>query len=802
MRLKRTIVFFVFLLPLYSALGQIVIVRDKESNLPIENVLIFDQGKKRSVQTTTQGKADITSFGAIDIIYFRHAGYSTLSLSMETIRTQNNLILLTPSILSFDEVVISANKWEQDSREIPNKIISISSEDISFKNPQTSADLLASTGEVFIQKSQLGGGSPMLRGFAANRVLIVVDGVRMNNAIFRNGNLQNVISIDPNSLEGAEVLLGPGSVIYGSDALGGVMDFHTKRLEFSTSSKVETEVNALLRTSSANFEKTGHLDFSISGRKLSTFSSISYSDFDDLRAGSNRPNKFPDFGKRIKYIKTQNGIDQVVQNENINKQIFSGYNQLNLMQKIKWKPSENLNFVYSIQHASTSDIPRYDRLIQKEDNGTLAFAVWKYGPQKWTSHVLNTSLFKDNLFFNQARLSLNYQAIEESRLDRRLGNDLLRKRTEQVKVYALNMDFEKSINEDVQFFYGLEAFNNDISSEGITTNIENGSTTSATPRYPDGGSNFKSMAAYLSFKGNLNKKISLSFGIRYSNIQLNAKISDQSSLTFPFDEFELKNDAFNGSLGFTYRTNESTQLNFLASSGFRAPNIDDAGKVFEGVNNNVVVPNITLQSEYSYNLEIGLKKAIANKVQAEATGFVSFLTDAIVRRDFLFNGLDSIVFDGEKLKVQALVNTGGATIYGGSVMIKAELYKSLFISSTLTAISGEDQDALPLRHVTPLFGESKLRYKSMKATIELSSRYSGGIDFEDLAPSEQDKAYLYTSDGSLGWSTLNLRASYALSDLLLISGAVENILDKHYRPYSSGISAPGINFVLSAKVSF
>ena len=84
--------------------------------------------------------------------------------------------------------------------------------DARLRNPQTTADLLGQIGSVFIQKSQMGGGSPMIRGFATNRVLMVADGVRMNNAIYRSGNNQNIISIDPFSLEDAEVIFGPGSI--------------------------------------------------------------------------------------------------------------------------------------------------------------------------------------------------------------------------------------------------------------------------------------------------------------------------------------------------------------------------------------------------------------------------------------------------------------------------------------------------------------------------------------------------------------------------------------------------------------
>jgi len=169
--------------------------------------------------------------------------------------------------IDLEEVVISASKWEQKLNEVPNKITKITKTQILRNNPQTSAYLLAQTGTVFIQKSQLGGGSPMIRGFATNRVLLVIDGVRMNNAIYRSGNLQNIISIDALSTQTAEVIFGPGSLIYGSDAIGGVMDFHTLEARFAKEKKVLVTGSALARYSTANKENTFHADMNLGLKK-------------------------------------------------------------------------------------------------------------------------------------------------------------------------------------------------------------------------------------------------------------------------------------------------------------------------------------------------------------------------------------------------------------------------------------------------------------------------------------------------------------------------------------------------------
>lgn len=126
---------------------------------------------------------------------------------------------------TLDEVLFSANKFAEKKKNIAQKIEIVSSSFMQQVNAQNAGDLLTQTGQVFVQKSQQGGSSPVLRGFEASRVLLVVDGIRMNNAIYRAGHLQNVITIDQNALERVELLYGPSSTLYGSDALGGTMHF-------------------------------------------------------------------------------------------------------------------------------------------------------------------------------------------------------------------------------------------------------------------------------------------------------------------------------------------------------------------------------------------------------------------------------------------------------------------------------------------------------------------------------------------------------------------------------------------------
>ena len=126
--------------------------------------------------------------------------------------------------ISLKEVKINGDRYS-DAKTF-QKITTLSQKDIAFQNTQNTADLLASSGTVSVQKSQQGGGSPVIRGLEANRILLLVDGIRMNNLIFRAGHLQNVITVDENMLQEAAVLFGPSSTFYGSDAMGGAINFY------------------------------------------------------------------------------------------------------------------------------------------------------------------------------------------------------------------------------------------------------------------------------------------------------------------------------------------------------------------------------------------------------------------------------------------------------------------------------------------------------------------------------------------------------------------------------------------------
>jgi len=785
-----------------SAFSQTVKVVNNSNLKPIVSVAVFNSDNSIITLTNNFGEVDLSKYNFTDTLTFQHPTYNQLVIPFHFIEKLGFEIQLIEKLVSLDEFVVSASKWEQNLNEIPNKITTIPPRQIAFNNPQTAADMLSISNEVYIQKSQLGGGSPMIRGFSANSVLIVVDGVRMNNAIFRSGNLQNVISIDPNIIENAEVVFGPGSIIYGSDALGGVMDFHTRKAKLSENEKPHISANSLLRYSSANNEKTAHFDINYGKKTWGFVTSVTFSDYDDLKMGSVGNDDYV----RNEYVERRSGVDTIINNKNENVQKQSGFNQLNILQKIRFKPNDNLDINYGFHYSTTSDIPRYDRLIQYK-NDKLKYAEWYYGPQKWMMNNLNIRFSKKSKLFDELILTAAYQIFDESRIDRKFQKDELRSRSENVNVASINLDLDKKISKKSTIFYGLEGFYNKVNSSGKIENINTLEEFPTSTRYPDGGSDYSSFAGYFSFKSNISKKITISSGLRYSQVIMKSEFIDTTFFNFPYDEININTGALNASAGMVYLTDNNWKFNINLSSGYRAPNIDDIAKVFDSEPGTVIVPNENLKPEYAYNLDIGTSRNFSNQSKINATIFYTILDNAMVRRDFTFNGYDSIMYDGEMSKVEALTNTGSAIIYGGSVTLKVNLKKGFVISSNLTYTKGKDDEGYPVRHVAPLFGSSSITYTNDKIKLKLYSIYNGKISFENLALSERDKTYMYSEDEngnpySPSWWTINFKIQYQINSKVQLSSGIENIFNYRIRPYSSGICASGRNFIIALRGSF
>ena len=792
-----------FLLSIFSFFilnisAQQIVVVDESDSQPIAGVAVFNDLKTKTAITDFDGDVDLDAFSQLDKIYFQHLSYHNLSILKSSIQ---DTVFLYPKATSLNEVVISASKFEQSKKEVPQNIISINAKEIQLSNPQTSADLLSNSGRVFVQKSQLGGGSPMIRGFSTNRLLITVDGVRLNNAIFRGGNVQNVLSINPFNVEKTEVILGSGSVIYGSDAIGGVMNFYTTTPKLSETATPNLTARSTVRYASANNEKTAHLDFNLGFQKWGFHSSVSVSDFGDLKMGAHGHDDY----LSLHYVESVNGQDVMVSNTTPRVQKFTNFRQMHLSQKVLYKANDDLKFDLGFHYSTTSDYPRYDRLSTYGSDGILHYAEWNYGPQDWfLANLQMTKLSSGSSLYDKIKISAAYQNFKESRINRKFNSDTRKIREENVDALSFNFDFYKSLSNSSTISYGTEYIYNRVGSTGYKLNIDTNVSEAIASRYPD-ASKWQTLAAYLSHKYKPNSKFTMQSGIRYNYVTIDADLTDNNAFyNLPFRMANLDTSALTGTLGFSWSPNSTFLWKLNATTAFRAPNIDDIGKIFDPQEGLVVVPNSDLKPEYAYGGELGVTINSEESVIFDCSAYYTYLDNALVRKGYAVSGASVMYYDGDVNDIQAIQNASKSWIYGFEVGSKIRFSKALKFTTQFSYVHGVQEDTagveLPVRHVAPVFGNARLIWKYNKLQMDGFINYNGTLRGSDISAELADYLFALDAQGmpyAPSWYSLNLRSQYDFNKSISVVGAIENITNQRYRTYSSGISAPGTNLIFA-----
>ncbi|MDP3313917.1 TonB-dependent siderophore receptor [Lutibacter sp.] len=802
-----------------SVQAQKVKVLEYGSNFPIENVTIYDDSNNEVVYTNKMGIADLSAFLITDIISFNHLSFYEYEILKRELGEIEYVVHLVKKAEQLEEVVLSASKGEETRRRIAEQIAVVSKNEIRRISPQTSADLLSNIAGIRVQKTQSGGGSPVLRGMEANRVLLVVDGVRMNNAIYRTGHLQNSITVSPTILDRTEVIFGPSSVIYGSDALGGVIHYYTKTPKVSERSEINTSIYS--RYSSVNNEFTSEGNIEIRQPKWASYTSFSYSDFGEVNMGKNRNHGFKDWGKVLDYSNNSTYFYNVlsVANKDVNLQKNTDYDQTDVLQKFNIPLSSKTNLILNFQYSTSSKIHNFSDLTEYS-KGKLKNAESYYGPQKRL--LISSQLkFEPKLsWLENGSITTAFQNIEESRIQRKFSSLDRSYRIEDVDVFSINGDFFVPLTASNTriLSYGVEATHNNVSSNSFGKRLEVfgnkvigfSDTFVVQSRNPDGGSTYTSLASYVNYRQNINKKTTLNSGIRLVNTHLTATWIDDTFITLPDFDISLNNSAVTATFGYAYKPNENWQFNSVLASGFRAPNIDDVGKIREK-SGNVTVPNIYLKPEYAYSAETSILKYFdAKKFQMDFTIYYTLLDNYITRDYFTMNNSATILYDGELGNIVANVNKRSAFIAGSTFSFKGNIATNWTAKGAVTYTKGKAYDTHePLSSIPPLFGALELGYETERWQAGIMYKFNGkkGVKNYNLTEGidsvEQTPLITTTNDyyGTPSWSTFNLNANCRISKSVTFYTSIDNILDVHYKEFASAISAPGRNISFSVLLS-
>lgn len=742
---------------------------------------------------------------------------SETSLSMKIISSLLFILMISSAVfgqeadsvskkVSLSTVIVSANKMEEPSNSVAQQVELISSKQIEHMAAPSMAEVLQFSGHVNVQKSQQGGGSPVIRGFEASRVLLVVDGVRLNNLIYRSGHLQNVITVDQYALDRAEILFGPSSTVYGSDALGGVVHMITKQPKFnSTDKNLFVSGNSLVRYATANNEKTGHVDFNIGTKKFASLTSFTYGDFDDLKMGKQKGVIDSVFGKRYYYVKRFNNTDSLVLNDDPYLQRYSGYRQYDALQKFSFRQNDHITHTLNLQMSNSSDIPRYDRLTDKgANNSGLRFAEWYYGPQLRSLAAYELNITGMTGPFNRLNAGISHQYIEESRHQRRFNNNNLDNRIEKVNVMGYHLDLYR-IKAAHQLRMGLDGQYNTVKSTAFRRNIVTGQEVPLDTRYPDGDNIMQHHALYATHTWYLNSKWVVNDGIRFQYSTLKSEFVNKDFFAFPFNRAEQKNTAATGNAGIIFLPEPSWKISMMLSSGFRVPNVDDLGKVFDSSPGTVIVPNPDIKPERTYNTDFGISKIFNDKIKWENNAFYTLYRNAIVTDKFTFNGNDSIEYNGTLSAVFANQNKREAFIIGFSSLLMADISNHFSFSASVTytyARIQTDTGNVPLDHIPPVYGRTEVSYTCGHLRINLSADYNGWKKLKDYYLNGEDNEQYATPEGMPAWYIFNLGASYQFTKNWQLQAGCNNLLDTQYRHFASGINAAGRSIFAALKFTW
>lgn len=712
----------------------------------------------------------------------------------------------TGEIERMNAILISAQRFGGTRMNNTRQIEVIDRKNIQIAQQPHVGDLLAQTGKVFVQKSQMGGGSPVMRGFESSRVLMVVDGIRVNNAVYRAGHLQDIITFDANMLDRMELYFGSGSTLYGSDALGGVIYMKTRDPRFTASKFKLTHAGAVLRYTSASQSMTENAWLEFAGKNVAWLMSVTQNNFGDLKAGStSNYSQWDTFGIRNRYIKRVNNADVVMTNDDPWRQVGTGYKQTDVFSKLMLKTG-TYKHTLNLQYSGTGVVPRYDRLTDVRNNN-LRYSEWDYAPQ-------NRGLLAYQLDFPQmgdytGRLTLAHQFTEVGRVTRSLNNANRKSQTDKVGMTTLNYDMKYIINKMITVQGGVEAVNNKVTSTATETNVNTGASKNIfDTRYADGGASTFSAALFANFLIALvPENFILEAGLRGTHYQLEANFSENNFLKLPYRKAENNTNNMVWNLGLTKKVINGLFVKASASSGFRNPNVDDMTKLFESAKGSkLVIPNAALGAENTITYDAGImftKKRYSVEAGYYMTNIVNLLIDAPAQ----YNGNDSFMYDGVMTKVFQMTNAASGKINGWYFSAKAFITSKLLLDLSYNSQKGtyrpsENATEVPIDHIAPSFGRAGLKWIDKKWWAEAFVLFNGMKAKEDYSASGEDNAQYAPGGESPAWQTYNVRANYNVIKGLNVQLTIENILDLHYRYFASGVSAPGRNIIAAVRFEF
>lgn len=680
--------------------------------------------------------------------------------------------VLDPNAAEKKGLIISATRLARPDAEVPRATNLIEPEDLWRDNPRSLPAALQRQAGIMVQSTEYGGGSPSVRGLIGQQVLLMVDGVRINNSIYRFGPNQYLSTVDPFIVDRIEVVRGPGSVLYGSDALGGTISIWTRhREEFGTPWDIHARAIGRGASADKSFQTHGETQGNLG--ILGWVVGASGKWRDDLDGGDHT-------GRQ-----PETGYDE-----------FDGDVHLDLHLDDRW----------TLRGAAIAawlrDVPRSDQLfIGWRNTGTDRFVEFH---RRWQKHELYYAKLEgrglgDAISTVDVTLSADHQ--REQRDIRRRGSSVLQQDEDSVLSGGLSAMVSSRIIPLNTVTAGFEAYHDWVNSDTRSRDQATGVVTNNPPRgaFAD-DTVYRTLGFYIQDEFKPSDWLSFVGGLRFTHIYVRMEELDP----VPGDGVDLGDfDRTFTDLSWDLHGNVRLpipEINLWAvagiSRGFRAPNIDDYS-AFQETGSSFDVPNTDLERESMIQIEAGLKGG-NKRWKGSLFAFKSHFDNLISRDDVTFGGSTTSP-SGKPFKARSN-SDHSAAIYGVELDLEVEVFPHVRPFVVFTYIVGRDRgrDEV-IRRMPPTMATYGIRYEEDTWFVEgylESARAQRRLSADDQSDIRIPKG------GTPGWTTANLRGGYEFSKHIRATLSVQNLFDFDYRYHGSGVNEPGLNATASIEIGF
>ena len=640
----------------------------------------------------------------------------------------------------------TATRIHRDVDEISSAVTVVPGERIS-PGAEVMAEALRGTIGGFVQQTTPGQGSVIVRGLKGSQVLHLVDGMRLNNALFRSAPNQYLALVDPFVAEAIDVVRGPSGSLYGSDAMGGVVNILTHRPDFSATPVISGTLYGGL--SSADLAKSVRGQLDVATPRVAFRGGMSQQRFGGRQTG---------------------GSERIP---------FTGYRSRAADAKLVVGLSEGLELTLTGQYLKQPSTPRVDELNVGFGQTDAASDEFFFEPNRRRFYHARLDWSVSRAWIDGVQVNLAQQTIDDDRRTRDRGGAERRLESNSSRLNGLNAQFVTNF-ETGGLVYGFEFYNDDIASRRVSQDLSTGITESIAPRFPD-GARVDSFGLFVDREWSVSDRWTLTTGVRYSEFDLKFAGSNGT-------ENRLRPNDFSGdiSLRFAMTPKLSVVANF--GRGFRAPNIFDVGALGARPGNRFNILNPNLDPEYVTSIDVGVK------ARQDRFAFEAFFFHASYRDRITAVPTGDLTPTGRT--VVRSENIGEVELYGVEAGLRLLPRDGTELFVVANATRGTERQTSGLRvaadRIPPLNARVGLRHQ-IGSKLAFESHITGNANQSRLSPRDIGDPRI-DPNGTPGWLIWDMSLFWEASDRFDVRLELNNALDRRYREHGSGLDARGRDF--------